>query len=88
MILSILVCTTHDRKDMFDKLHEELNRQRWASGMDSEVEILYECDNKEISVGAKRQLLIERATGEFVVFIDSDDWVSTNFILCNQAAGC
>jgi len=47
---------------------------------DDEIEILFECDNKEISVGAKRQKLLERATGEYIVFIDDDDWVADFYV--------
>lgn len=45
-----------------------------------EVEILWEQDNKEISIGAKRQRLLERARGRFVAFIDDDDRVSDNYV--------
>ncbi len=37
------------------------------------VEILSIEDNKEISIGAKRQKLLERAIGDYIVFFDSDD---------------
>lgn len=46
----------------------------------TDIEILFEVDNKEISVGAKRQKLLERAKGKFVVFIDDDDWVNEDYI--------
>jgi hypothetical protein len=69
-ILSILVCTTIDRREMFSKLYAELQRQ----SLGLEVEVLYEEDNKQISVGAKRQKLLERARGTYVCYFDSDDW--------------
>lgn len=72
MILSILICTTYDRRRMFEKLYAELQRQR--SECQEPVEILFEEDGKQISVGAKRQKLLRRATGEYIVFFDSDDW--------------
>lgn len=70
MKLSILIATTIDRRKMFEALYEELNRQ--AEGLP--VEILFEEDNKQISIGAKRQKLLERATADYVAFFDSDDW--------------
>jgi hypothetical protein len=69
MILSILIATTLDRRPMFEKLYKEFQRQ--SEGLS--VEILYEEDNKEISIGAKRQKLLSRATGLYIVFFDSDD---------------
>lgn len=84
MMLSILICTIESRKDQFIKLYDELQRQigTGAHGMNlnSRFEILYSRDNKEKSIGSKRQELIERATGIYVVFIDDDDWISDKYI--------
>lgn len=76
MILSILICTTVDRREMFSKLYAELQRQ--SSGLD--VEVLYEEDNKQISVGAKRQKLLERAMGKYICYFDSDDWPFSYYV--------
>jgi glycosyltransferase involved in cell wall biosynthesis len=69
MILSILIPTTVDRRPMFNTLLEEFLHQHVPG-----VQILYEEDNKEISVGRKRQILLDRAEGDYVVSFDSDDW--------------
>lgn len=78
MIFSILVCTVNERAALFAKLHAELLRQ--AEPYPGLVEVLYALDGKEISVGAKRQQLIERATGEYVAFIDDDDWIAPDYV--------
>lgn len=44
------------------------------------VEVLVETDRGELSIGAKRQKLLERATGEYVAFVDDDDKVSKRYI--------
>lgn len=72
IVLSILVCTTVDRRPMFEKLYSELCKQRDEAGLP--VEVLYEEDRKQISVGKKRQKLLLRSQGEYVVYFDSDDW--------------
>src|SRR5690606_28377306 len=69
-VLSILIATTRDRREMFKLLFFEFHKQ----SQDKPVEVLYEEDNKEISIGAKRQKLLERAKGDYIVFFDSDDW--------------
>ncbi len=46
---------------------------------DSGVEILICKDNKELSVGGKRNRLLEAANGEYVVFSDDDDRVSDDY---------
>lgn len=80
MRLSILICTTFDRTTMFNLLKHHLQTQINEFGFRKEVEILSECDNKEISVGKKRQNLLEKAKGDYIVFIDSDDMVPYFYI--------
>lgn len=74
--LSILLCTVISRADLFAKLHAHVLAQ--ASG--KPVEVLVACDNKEISIGKKRQNLLEQATGDYIAFIDDDDWVSDHYV--------
>lgn len=74
--LSILICTVYERVNKFRPLLGHLKKMN----VYDDVEILYEVDDKEISVGAKRQKLIEKANGEFVVFIDDDDWCIDTYI--------
>lgn len=81
MILSILICTIESRKEKFNLLFDRLLKQkRECIFNDDFCEILFECDNKQISVGAKRQMLINRAKGSYIVFIDDDDNISDNYI--------
>ena len=76
-ILSILICTTIDRRELFELLHSEFLKQ--CHGLD--VELLYEEDDKTISVGAKRQKLLLRAQGKYVVYFDSDDWPMPDYVI-------
>lgn len=73
MLLSILIATTNERKEMFDLLMEEFRHQIIKGRYLNEVEVIFECDNKEISIGAKRQKLLERSSGKWIVFFDDDD---------------
>lgn len=73
---SILLCTVLSRANPFALLHAHLLKQ--AEGRP--VEILVACDNKEISVGKKRQNLLEQAAGDYVCYVDDDDWVSDTYV--------
>lgn len=75
MILSILICTTIEREQMFMELLSEFARQKT-----DEVEILFIQDNKEISVGKKRQQLLEIAKGDYIVYFDDDDWPNKKYV--------
>jgi glycosyltransferase involved in cell wall biosynthesis len=44
------------------------------------VEILSLCDNKQRTVGAKRQALLDVAQGEYVCFVDDDDRVTMKYL--------
>lgn len=74
--LSILLPTVLERQLLFAKLHYHILRQ--AKG--KPVEVIVACDNKEISIGKKRQNLLEAATGEYIVYIDDDDWVADDYV--------
>jgi glycosyltransferase involved in cell wall biosynthesis len=62
---------------MFDALSAELHRQLadLREEMQPLLEIISDDRNKPVTIGMKRQSLIEQARGEFVAFIDDDDWV-------------
>lgn len=75
-VWSILICTTINRRAMFDLLCVELKRQ--VEG--KPVEILYEEDNKQMSVGKKRQKLLDRSIGHYISYFDSDDYPAPNYI--------
>lgn len=77
--LSILIPTITGREAQFNKLFNELNRQLQKDGIWNEVEIVTECDDRTMSIGNKRQLLLSRSYGEYVVFIDDDDRVPEDY---------
>jgi len=75
ILLSILIPTTVDRREQFLKLKDEFKRQIIESGYQNIVEIKWAEDNKEISVGEKRNNLYNSASGKYSVQWDSDDWI-------------
>lgn len=75
MKLSICIATLESRKHYFENITNHLRSQILEYNQQNEVEIIFERDNKEVSVGVKRQKMIERAKGNYVVHIDDDDTV-------------
>jgi hypothetical protein len=80
--LSILICSVEntERQENLNKLIHELNNQICSNYADNIVEILVEKDNGTMSVGAKRNLLIDKASGEYICFIDDDDFIAQNYL--------
>jgi cellulose synthase/poly-beta-1,6-N-acetylglucosamine synthase-like glycosyltransferase len=74
--LSVLICSLPSRLDRLDKVVTEINRQ--SIGQD--VEILYLGDNKSMSVGEKRNMLMYISSGDYVCFVDDDDMVTSDYI--------
>lgn len=76
--LSIMILTIDSRKEVFDKLYDIF----FAQAMDAKelCEIIYECDGGEMSKGQKRNILLEKAKGEYCAFFDDDDMPSDDYI--------
>jgi len=87
-ILSILICTMPQRKAMMNTLLNELYRQIRERNLENDIEILWLTDEQPVkmSIGQKRQQLIEQTMGEYVCFIDDDDWVAPDYIRIIHAA--
>jgi len=92
MRLSILIPTTPDRTSFVDELKRQFLSQLgritlWTSGENGidnfswrdHVELITLTDNKENSIGTKRNILLKESEGKYVAFIDSDDRISDNY---------
>lgn len=80
MLLSILIPSTIERQAMLDKLIASLQHQINECNAFKDVEIKTSVDNYQMTTGSKRNLLLNSSIGKYVVFIDSDDEVSTDYI--------
>ena len=88
MKLSILIPTLPQRKKMFNILRKNLTAQidfvHSTHPSLGQVEILFDSSKKflkgGLSVGAKREALKCRATGEYLVFVDDDDMIAPNYL--------
>lgn len=87
-VLSILIPTTPDRSDMFAYLYNEVMRQvtymQTVHPTLGNIEVVVD-DSKRfldggLSIGKKRESLVKRSTGKYLCFLDSDDWISPNYV--------
>ena len=70
--LTIMIASLKAREDLLNRLLARL-------GSNPSVEILVEIDNGEMSIGNKRQLLLDKSQGKYVCYVDDDDMVVQNF---------
>lgn len=73
--LSLLICTIEGRENYLQRLVSRLKNQ-----VTNEVEVLVAKDNRELTIGKKRNDLIHQANGEYIAFIDDDDWISEDYV--------
>lgn len=81
IVLSILICSIHERAGMLSLLMQELNRQIEQNNANDLVEIIVETDCRgESTTGAKRNELYKLAAGTYSTSIDDDDRVAPNYL--------
>lgn len=81
--LSILVPSTHTRRSGFMVRSMDMLFGQWERLSEDDqdrVEILYFVDNKSIMLGAKRNHMVDSASGEYISFVDDDDRISPDYI--------
>lgn len=81
-MLSILIPTLHNRAAKLQLLEAEILRQiKELPKRYQKVELITCPDSGQMSIGAKRQYLLESASKRYVVFIDDDDWIAEDYVL-------
>jgi glycosyltransferase involved in cell wall biosynthesis len=77
--ISILIPTMTPRKALFDQVLAEIQKQA-AECPQIRTEILWESDNGELTLGQKRNVLMDRCTGTYHCFIDDDDILAPDYL--------
>jgi glycosyltransferase involved in cell wall biosynthesis len=79
--LSILIASLKQRAEMFERVRGSIQAQVDALPDPGVVEILFLVDNQELSIGAKRNKLIQMAKGDYTCFVDDDDRVFGDYVV-------
>ena len=75
--LSVLVLTVADRRESFNTLMSELDAQ--IRGRD-DIETIAFYDNRKRTIGEARNVVLDAAQGEYIVFLDDDDSIRPDYI--------
>lgn len=81
MKLSVLIPSLEKRQEQLFSLLSELYSQIIKHNLYLDVEVLLNIDNKKHSTGVKRNQLLDIASGEYIVYIDDDDEVYSNYLI-------
>jgi len=79
MDISILIPTMTPRKALFEQVLAEIRKQA-TECPEIRTEILWESDNGELTLGQKRNVLMDRCTGKYHCFIDDDDILAPDYL--------
>lgn len=77
VLMSIMILSIPSRLEKLISLYDKLEKQ---STDYPEVEILCLVDNKSMSIGEKRQCVLDSARGQWVGFMDDDDDISDDYV--------
>lgn len=80
MRLTIAIPSIVERQSEFEKRKSYIEKQIAVNGLEKEVELIYLIDNREMTIGEKRERLYSMAKGEYCVQIDDDDKVPSNYV--------
>ena len=78
-ILTIGILSLNERIKSLNDLLGEINKITSRENLDK-VEIIVNVDDRQKSVGQKRNEILEQAKGKFVCFIDDDDNIDEDYI--------
>jgi hypothetical protein len=76
---SILIPTIPGREDKLQRLLRTIHERRLSVCPSLRIEICIDFDNREKTIGAKRQRLLQGAKGKYMSFIDDDDDVTAAY---------
>jgi glycosyltransferase involved in cell wall biosynthesis len=74
-LISILVCRLLGREEGFKRLSDIL-----APQLGNVAEIVHLADAGELTIGTKRNKLLDMANGEYCCFVDDDDTVAADYV--------
>jgi hypothetical protein len=76
--VSLLICSLDERADALASLLSMIETCKSRSSL--RVEVLTSIDNRQATIGSKRQALITQAKGKYSCFIDDDDEIDEDYL--------
>lgn len=79
--LSILICSVAERHDNFAlAIQRQIYDQLSQLDDSTRVEVILLTDTRSMSIGTKRNHLVNMATGRYTVFVDDDDEIADDYV--------
>lgn len=78
-LVSILIPTLIERREVFSKMIDKLYKQIEAGNYQKKIEILYICDDRSVKLCDKRNMLQKLSRGKYFLHLDDDDELDDEF---------
>lgn len=78
-LISILIPTLIERREVFSKMIDKLYKQIEAGNYQKKIEILYICDDRSVKLCDKRNMLQKLSRGKYFLHLDDDDELDDEF---------
>ena len=78
-LVSILIPTLIERREVFNELIESINKQIKAGGYQKKIEIVSICDDRSVKLSEKRNMLQKLSSGKYFLHMEDDDSLDNEF---------
>lgn len=79
ILLTVAIPTLTERREIFQPKLEKYYSLLKQQNLEQQVEIITYEDNREMTIGEKRNILIDKAKGSMISFVDDDDDISDDY---------
>tara|TARA_R110000796_G_scaffold12355_2_gene40902 strand:- start:1679 stop:2311 length:633 start_codon:yes stop_codon:yes gene_type:complete len=80
-LISVLIPTLYERTHQFNALLSSIYKELNDNDLNSKVEILSICDNRNMGLCKKRNMLQKLSTGKYFTHLDDDDRVVDGYFI-------
>lgn len=78
-LLSILIPTLIERREVFNQLIDNIHKQIEENNYKEKVEVLSICDDRNLKLSVKRNMLQKMSSGRYFMHLDDDDSLESDF---------
>jgi len=80
-LISILIPTLIERREVFNHLIDNIHKQIKENNYEKKVEVLSICDDRNLKLSVKRNMLQKMSSGRYFCHIDDDDSLESDFCI-------
>lgn len=80
-LISILIPTLIERREVFNLLIDNIHKQIKQNNYEKKIEVLSICDDRNLKLSVKRNMLQKMSSGRYFMHLDDDDSLESDFCI-------